>query len=147
MPVDQLTYSGRLIATRCWCGIRYAVPEEFDQAAHENPKLATYCPLGHRGYFTKSAADELRQELERERNRTTILNARLDQARAAAAHERSRANAYKGALVKTRQRAAKGVCPVPGCRRHFVDVQRHVESKHPDFQRGVVLPDAPGGGS
>jgi hypothetical protein len=47
-----------------------------------------------------------------------------------AEHERSRANGYKGVVVKTKKRLANGVCPY--CNRSgFVQLGRHVNSKHP----------------
>ena len=36
----------------------------------------------------------------------------------------------KGHLTRSRKRACRGLCPF--CKRHFVNVQRHVETKHPD---------------
>lgn len=66
------------------------------------------------------------------------LRSQLDQAHAAVNHERARTRGYQGALAKTKKRAAKGVCPVAGCKRHFADVERHIASKHPDYVTAEV---------
>lgn len=40
---------------------------------------------------------------------------------------------YTGVL-EIKNRIAKGVCPVPGCRRSgFTKVMAHIASKHPDW--------------
>lgn len=136
MAVDQLTYTGTLKRLTCWCSIRFAVPEELADKALTQ-RHTVYCPLGHSCVWKQTEADELHARIGREEQRAARLTAQLDQARADAEHERRRANGYKGALVKTKARAAKGVCPVPGCQRHFVDVERHVATKHPDYTAGA----------
>lgn len=137
MATDQLTYSGTLVLRTCWCGIRHSIPDELDRMARGSKGFKVYCPLGHAWIVGKNDAERLADELEAEKATATRLRARLDQEQAATLHERNRANGYKGAMTQAKQRASKGVCPVPGCKRHFVDVERHVASKHPDYVAGV----------
>jgi hypothetical protein len=127
-----MTYTGTLVIETCWCGIAHAIPADLQRQARENG-TRVFCPLGHTWVYQETDAQRERKRRERAENDATFLRQRLDQARAATEHEKARANGYKGALAKSKKRSAKGVCPVPGCKRHFVDVQRHVASKHPDF--------------
>lgn len=39
----------------------------------------------------------------------------------------------KAAHTRTKNRIAKGVCPC--CSRTFLDLQRHMQTKHPDFTK------------
>jgi len=81
-----------------------------------------YCPAGHpQHYVGETDADKLRRAEQRNR----ALKDQLDAA------EASRA-AYKGQATKYRNqvaRAENGVCP--HCNRSFVDLRRHMGSKHP----------------
>jgi hypothetical protein len=117
----------------CECGVAFAITKEMQDRLKENHKWF-YCPNGHSQHYTgKSDAEKLREQLERAERETARVRAERDQSAAEAAHERNRANGYKGAAAKAKQRSAKGVCPVPGCRRHFADVERHMATKHPEF--------------
>jgi hypothetical protein len=129
--VTTLTYRGELTVVICWCGMTHAVPTELRdyqlrcfQDGRTVPSI--FCPVGH-GHAPAGTpeVEKVRQELQRAQSRTASLVARLDQEKASHA-------ATKGQLTKTRNRAAKGVCPC--CNRSFVNVARHVATKHPDFQ-------------
>lgn len=128
----QIAYEGTLTTTTCWCGMKHAVPTElyeYQLRAHrdDGKSVDIYCPLGHAHVPAgKSEADKLRERLAAEQRRVTSMQAVLDQ-------ERASLRATKGQLTKARNRAAKGVCPVPGCKRSFSNVARHVANQHPDF--------------
>ncbi len=128
--MTTLTYSGRLVATNCWCGIHYAVPSEFYemiQRQHRDGRKQTqiYCPLGHTWEFAgKSKADELAEQLERERKRSKA-------ARDLLAHEERSHAATRGHLTRTKKRVAHGVCPC--CNRTFQQLSRHMANKHPEY--------------
>jgi hypothetical protein len=125
-----LNYSGRLTVEVCWCGMRHAVPEELSEMQerqHRNgeTQIGIYCPLGHQHIFSgKGEAERLRGQLERARLREQRVSDQLQ------ASERSNA-ALKGVVTKTKKRVGKGVCPC--CNRHFENVERHMQSKHPGF--------------
>lgn len=132
MGTRTITYTGSLVVTSCWCGIQLAIPNDlYDFAKRKGQNV--YCPLGHSFVYGDTKYKQLEREAEEARAQLARERARRDQAEAEAEHQKARARGYKGAMVQTKKRAAKGVCPVPGCRRHFVDVQRHVESKHPGW--------------
>ncbi len=130
--MGTITYTARLVTTSCWCGIHLAVPEDLYDFARRKGR-SIFCPLGHSFVYGDTEVERLKAETEKlERQRQWERDQRMAAERDAE-HQRAVARGYKGAIVQSKKRAAKGVCPVPGCRRHFVDVQRHVESKHPDW--------------
>jgi hypothetical protein len=134
-----ITFIGRLVVTSCWCGIALAIPEDlYDYARRKGTQV--FCPIGHSFVYgdteykrLQREAKEAREAAEFERRRRASALAELDQANAEADHQRARVRGYQGALVKSKKRAAGGVCPVPGCKRSFANVARHVETVHPDF--------------
>lgn len=121
-----MTYSETLAVTHCWCGIALAIPENLLRHAHNDGQVV-YCPLGHQFSWSETEAKRLKKRLEQEERRASSLMAQLDQ-------EKASHRSTKGQLTKAKKRAAKGVCPVPGCKRSFVNVARHVETQHPDFE-------------
>jgi hypothetical protein len=128
--MTTLTYRGELTVVTCWCGTAHAVPAElrdYQLRQHrDGQKFTVYCPLGH-GYSPSGTpeVETVRRQLERAETRAASLVAHLDQEKASHA-------ATKGQLTKVRKRAAKGVCPC--CNRSFVNVARHVATKHPNFE-------------
>lgn len=132
---ETITYSGQLTVVTCWCGCKHAVPSELHnyqlQKHNEGRSHAVFCPVGHEYYPAgESEADRLKRELTR-------ANQRLDQANAAIRDEREqkqavqrRLSAQQGVTKHIRNRVQKGVCPC--CNRHFVNLQRHMQTKHPE---------------
>lgn len=113
-----------LVDTWCGvCGIDFAMPDWLYKARRDDGQ-AFWCPRGCRIGYTESEADRLRRQVKRLESRTVHLE---DQRRAA---EKSAA-AYKGQVTKLRTRVANGVCPC--CQRTFVQLQRHMRTKHPDY--------------
>ena len=87
-----------------------------------------YCWRGHRcttGEGTKQA--EIRR-LREDKERLEQWN-REERARAERAERRERAQ--KAAKTRIKNRVAKGVCPC--CKRSFVNLARHMASKHPNY--------------
>lgn len=128
------TYQGTLVVLDCAnCGMTFGVTKRFDQDRRDD-HASFYCPKRCTNYYPqKSEAEKLQEQLEREKRLSTARLADVDRARAEADHQAAVARGYKGALVKSKKRAAKGVCPVAGCKRHFADVERHIAAKHPDY--------------
>jgi hypothetical protein len=129
--MEILTFTTALVRLACGvCNMPFAIPENLYEA-RLNDGGWFWCPSGHRIHYyetenerlaTEKAALERRLEWQRSATR-----AALDQAATAERHRR----AAKGQLTKARNRIANGVCPC--CNRTFVDVQRHMASKHPDY--------------
>lgn len=106
------------------CSGTYAINERFRQKKYEDGG-AWHCPYcqcswGYRG----TEIQRLKKRLQRE-------EAEHDQTRAELKHTESRRRAEKAAKARLKNRISKGVCPC--CRRHFMNLQRHMASKHPDF--------------
>lgn len=129
--MNTQTYTGTLVVLDCFfCGMTFGLDRSFDQQRRNDHKTF-WCPAGHgQVYSGQSEAEKLRAELERQKRRVGWLTSSRDQARAEAEHQAAKARGYKGALVKTKRRIAKGVCP--NCNRHFANVERHMASMHPE---------------
>lgn len=127
-----LTYTGKLVITSCWCGIRLAIPDDLYSIASRKG-TSVYCPLGHTFVYGDTENERLKKEAEVAKQQARIARASRDAAwdQAQAAHRS--AAAYKGHVTRLRNRIANGVCPVAGCRRHFDNVQAHIETVHPDW--------------
>lgn len=131
MPTT-MTYTGELVVQICWCGMRHAVPDElvdFQRRQHDNGAAdvqAIYCPLGHSHVPAGTPKWKLEQrKREAAEAREQHLRDQLE------ASERSKA-ALKGEMTKAKKRAAAAVCPC--CNRSFVQLRRHMASKHPDYE-------------
>jgi superfamily II RNA helicase len=126
-----LAFSGNLVVEECYkCHVMFAMPQDLKDRCLRNHNIEFFCPNGHGQVYTgKTEAQKLRERLAEEERKAEALRAR---ARAAEdqrdAAERSKA-ATKGALTKAKKRAVNGVCPC--CQRHFPNVQKHMEAKHP----------------
>lgn len=129
---DTLTRTTELVTIICGkCGILFAMPEKFEES-RRNDHATFYCPSGHSRYFPgKSEEEKLKRQLQQER-------ARADRAEEDAEHQRKYGNvamrrlrAQKGVTTKLKKRVANGVCPC--CNRTFVNLGRHMSSKHPSY--------------
>lgn len=129
-----LTEFVTLQATRCWCGVAFAVESNFLKQTRDRSG-EIYCPLGHRGTYSG--------QHENERLRTQLANAEAEKVRLRERvleeeHRRQKAErstrAMRGQVTKAKKRVAAGVCPVANCRRHFTNLERHMGTKHPDFK-------------
>lgn len=134
MANETLAYEGTLVVVTCWCGMRHAVPaelHEFQRRQHRDGVRGVtgiYCPLGHSHIPAGTPeVDKERRRREAAEARACAIQDQLD------AEQRAHA-ATKGQLTKTRKRVGKGVCPC--CNRHFVNVERHMATQHPEVTRG-----------
>lgn len=108
-------------ACNCW----HAIPQDLYRRAKEDSEVYIICPYGHSWHYTVTLREELRGAKIRARNAEGRIVSLKDQCEAA---ERSKAG-YKGALTKTKNRIANGVCPC--CKRHFSNLENHMKTKHP----------------
>lgn len=124
------------------CGTVHAIPEAMWSHCHDNGGY-WHCPNGHQWGYREGAVK--RDELRRERDRLKQRIAQKDDEIARERQERKaaerRVSAAKGQITKLKNRAKAGVCPC--CNRTFQNLQRHMATKHPDFEPKVVdLDDA-----
>lgn len=103
----------------CICGVQWGVPTELYQY-WKRDGTSFYCPNGHR----QSMTDTTKQQLERAQKQ--LAQKEMEVIAAKASLERQRKEAQR-----LRKRAANGVCPC--CHRQFVNVARHMHTKHPDY--------------
>ena len=108
------------------CGGTYAINERYRKQRQEKSGfwMCPYCRCEW-GYPKDGSENEkLRRELEAERQR---------KARALEEANRLRAEAEKATKQRDRlkRRVANGVCPC--CTRTFVNLGRHMATKHPEF--------------
>lgn len=149
---EVISFNGNLATDTCpTCHIVHAFPEELRRRATfynstDYPKqhITIYCPNGHAWSYVGggSEAARLRAQLAAAERRIADKQLALDwatdgrnRAKAEAAHERARANGYKGVVVKTAKRLRAGVCP--HCNRSGFSedrLVRHVNAKHPEAQ-------------
>lgn len=130
---QTITYTGRLITTTCWCGIYLAVPSALYEAAQSDSSKSIHCPVGHRFVYSTNKATRLQAELDQMKaSRDQQIRWRFE-AEEEAARERRRAAAARGQITKLRKRMNNGVCPVPGCKRSFAQVIKHVKTAHPEW--------------
>ncbi len=131
--MSTLTYYASLTVTTCWCGMRHAIPEELHNIQlrqHRNGERVTpvYCPIGHAHIPAgEGEAQRLQKQLERAEQRRQAERDLRE-------HTERQLAAQKGATTKAKKRAAAAVCPVEGCGRSFVQLRRHMATKHPDYE-------------
>jgi hypothetical protein len=129
-------FTDTLIVETCCqaaCGVTFGIQRDHQRRLRQTHDTF-YCPNGHGQHYT-GQTDAEREKSRREaaerqtRYARAARDAALDQAEAA---ERT-ARAYKGHVTRLRNRIANGVCPVPGCRRSFVNVRAHITGQHADW--------------
>jgi hypothetical protein len=137
MSTFVMTYVGRLVESKCWCGIHHAIPEDLyavQQRHFQNgqPELPVYCPLGH-AYVPvgRSEVDKLREAVAIKDKAIAAERAKHDQTQAELRETERRRRAEKGAKTRLKNRVANGVCPC--CQRSFGNLRRHMQHMHPDF--------------
>lgn len=124
----------------CACGMAFAMTSEFRQA-RLNDHRSFHCPAGHpQSYTGKSKAEELAEQLSRERQRKAELEDDLRYQRDARERAERQASAARGQVTRLKNRAAAGVCPC--CNRSFVALSRHMATKHPQFRAEEITDGA-----
>jgi len=111
------------------CGVTFGMEAQYYRD-RQRYKDTWYCPNGHAQVFTGRSME---QQLKDKDAQLDDAYTRLTQVR----DQLAAANRSNGALRAARTRAARkasaGVCPVEGCKRHFDNLQGHMESKHPNY--------------
>lgn len=100
----------------CECGMIFAVTEDF-QRRRQSDKRSFTCPNGHSQSYKESPEDRLQKQLEAERRK--LSNAQFELI------------AAEKKVKRLEKRAANGVCPC--CHRQFVQMSRHMRTKHPEW--------------
>lgn len=129
--LDKFAGHSTLEVEICTCGVLFAAPRYMLETRREDGE-SFYCPNGHSLSYD-GAIVRLKRDLKDAKDRAARERALRDQTEASL-------RATKGVVTKQRKKLEKvvaGVCPVDGCKRHFRDVRRHIETKHPEYQGGA----------
>ena len=106
----------------CRCGVVFAMPKTLDKQLRDN-HATFYCPVGHANYYPgETEAERLRKLLEQSTRNKTLL-----------VEEKARVEAERDKLAKQARRIKRGVCPC--CKRNFVELGRHMKTKHPEYAK------------
>lgn len=105
----------------CNCGVLFGMTQEFhDQRYKDGESRNFYCPNGHSQCYAKKSDARLRKDAEK----------KAEEARLALQAERDQREAAERELERLNKRTAGGACP--HCNRTFVQLARHIKTKHPD---------------
>ena len=131
MPSTFTESTTYYVQTCIVCGISFGMPKEFDRLCRQT-RQTFYCPNGHNQHYVgKTEAERLKQQLEAKQSALEFTERQLTRAKQEARTAEHRRRAEKAAKTKLQKRVANGVCPC--CHRHFENLQRHIETKHPEF--------------
>ena len=112
------------------CSVRFAVTKDFE-TRRRTDKKSFYCPNGHSLSWSENEADVLRRERDRLAQRIAERDDDVRREREAREAAKRSVSAIRGQMTKLKKRTANGICPC--CTRSFVNLRRHIETKHPDF--------------
>jgi len=129
--VVNLSKDVSLVAETCaTCGIDYAVPDWVQQQRRRDG-AGLYCPMGHASVYSPSEVAQLRHELDAIQLRLAQADDQRMAAQRDAQAAREQLAAATGQMDKLKRRVGNGVCPC--CKRSFVHLQRHMNTKHPNY--------------
>jgi hypothetical protein len=126
------------------CSCMFAVPRSVRRRWLDSGSTF-YCPNGHDQHYTESSVQKLEKQLAEERRRREFAQNNAAAERAARERTERSNRAIRGATTRIRNRIKNGVCPC--CTRTFVNLQRHMQTQHPDFKPTHVLTDPPPSGA
>ena len=124
-----------LVTETCYqCGVLFAMSGDF-RGRRLDDHQDFYCPAGHPQHYTgQNEAERLREQLDAEKRRTLWYTQAYDQHTAEIRDLGNQLRAQKAAKSRILNRVQNGVCP--HCRRHFMNVERHMATKHPGAAEG-----------
>jgi hypothetical protein len=112
------------------CGVVFGMTAALKKERLDNGGTF-YCTNGHGRVFRESNLDKIRRERDRLKQDQAWYEERNRKLVEERDHEARRGAAARGQVTKIKRRVAGGACPC--CNRTFVDLHRHMTSKHPGF--------------
>jgi len=112
----------------CKCGVLFAVPKDFQERRVRDGEWF-YCPSGHAQHYTETNEEKLRRQLSSAQADVALYRSRCD-------NLLGELDAREREMRRVKRRVHAGTCPY--CRRHFVNVERHMTTKHPEEAGGSV---------
>ena len=109
----------------CVCGVTFAFPVRLHNECKSTGKMF-FCPNGHSQGYRESEETRLRKQLHDEQARCKRVEMQLTSAQ-------DQLKASEREMKRHQKRVANGVCPC--CNRSFVQLQRHMKTKHPEYAR------------
>lgn len=114
------------------CGIIFAIPTVFHQERKDTGG-DFYCPNGHCLVYRETRMDQLQRRLNHlKQNEACLQDCIKEESQRANAAER-RSSAFKGQITRLKKRGSAGICPC--CNRSFINMKRHMATKHPDWEQ------------
>ena len=112
----------------CKCGMTFAVPTSWENQRRETHE-GFFCPNGHPLFFNVSSA--LERKVQEKDAEIEKLKSRLNWKEQSLLSANRSNIALRGIQTKLKKRISNGVCPC--CHRSFIQLQRHMKTKHPDW--------------
>lgn len=126
-----LNFNQRLQTETCYkCGITFAVPAHFQEQRLQD-KESFWCPNGHPQAYIGTEIDRLKKQLEQEKRNAEWWRVSAQSKDSQIRGMNIQLGKVKAKLKRTKIRVGHGVCP--RCNRSFVNMQRHMKTKHPDY--------------
>ena len=116
------------------CGILSLFPRSLHDLAYaRRPDMTIYCPNGHGWHYSRgeSKLDWMRREVDRARQNLAERDDIIAEQGRQIAALKAKAQAAAKDAGRLKKRASGGICPC--CSRHFVQMERHMKTKHPTF--------------
>lgn len=133
--MGTITYAGTFTTLHCInCGVPFALDGNYVKERRRDHK-GFCCPNGHSQYWPQNnEVEQARSERDAARAAQSAAEDQAEAARNEALIARRRAAAARGQVTKIKNRIKNGVCPAPGCKRHFKNVMSHIRTCHPEFE-------------
>jgi len=118
------------------CGVHYGVDKALiDRRLREGGHW--FCTNGDSLSFIEPEVEKLRKQLASAQGNLNFYRSYSEQKEAEAKELGKQVRAQKAAKTRLMRRVTNGVCPC--CQRHFANVQRHMQSRHPDSVIGPTV--------
>jgi hypothetical protein len=103
----------------CNCFIPFAMTQAFQERRRKD-KAWFYCPNGHAQQYTGKSDDQLLRD-QKQQTASALEEARIQAAKVKQLEQEA---------ARLRKRTQGGTCPC--CNRSFVQLARHMKTKHPE---------------
>jgi len=131
MSAEAVCYTAKVNIVDCaTCGAPIALTQARETTLRSS-REPFCCPQGHHNTFRPSETDRLKAELVKEKQRREMAEREV-------VMERKRAESAIKKHEREQKRVRNGVCPC--CNRSFVNLQRHMTTKHPEEVKSETQP-------
>lgn len=129
--MSTLTFCGTVQIVYCYkCGVPFGLSLELYNRRCDDGE-SFWCPNGHSQHFTESNVQRLERILKSERSSKEYWQRESTREAQERIKAERRLSATQGVVTRIKKRVANGVCPC--CKRHFVNLEKHMHGQHPDY--------------